>query len=88
MGYYINPPDMSKEEFLEKKGKRLSTDGAKSFDFVGDRLPVCLVDNGWMTAAGIAFDARERDVFADPKDPRPKEWFSVARTDLKPYYPG
>lgn len=85
MGYYINPPDMSKEQFLEVHGKPLPDPAG--FDFATDNLPVCLVDNIALgfTAAGICYNARERDVFISP-DGRPKKWFTVSRELLKPYY--
>lgn len=88
MGYYINPPDMTKEEFLEKHGKPLSVSEATQFNFDGDNFPVCLVNNvgKGFTAAGIAYDSRERDVFIR-EDGRPKKWYSVTRDDLKPYLP-
>ena len=83
MGYYINPKDGSeKEEFLKKHGTPLKADEVNNFDFASDALPVCLVDNGWMTAAGIAYSPQERDVFADPSDHRPKKWYSVPTTLL------
>lgn len=83
MGYYINPPDMSKEQFLAQHGRRLDPD--ESFDFKGDSLPVCWVDNGPFTAAGIAYDQREMDAFKHP-DSRTKRWFKVSKEALKPYY--
>lgn len=86
MGFYINPPAAAKEEFLLTEGKQLSVEEVKKFDFNRPELPVCLVDNGWMTAAGIAYDARERDVFVRP-DGRPKVWFAVPREKLLPYLP-
>lgn len=84
MGYYINPPDMSKEQFLAKHGTPLASPA--EFDFTGSALPICLVDNGWMTAAAIAYDPRERDVFLHDDSGRPKQWFSVSRDTLQPYY--
>lgn len=82
MGYYINPPDMSKEQFLQKHGTPINPN---DYQFNEEKLPVCLVDNGWMTAAGIAPDARELAVFNDPADARPKLWFEVSRELLAPY---
>lgn len=86
MGYYINPPTVTKEEFLAAFGKPLTDEEVKSFNFEADALPVCFVDNGAFTAAGIAYDARERDQFLRP-DGRPKWWFSVPFEELKPYLP-
>lgn len=85
MGKYINPPSMEKEEFLALHGQRISTEEVLNFNFDGSKLPVCLVDNGWMTAAGIADTEHERDAFADPNDHRPKKWYSVSVELLKPY---
>lgn len=84
MGYYINPPSMSKEEFLQHHGTSLSDPA--SFNFESDTLPVCLIDNGWMTAAAVCYDARERDVFLHDRTNRSKMWFTVSRELLKPYY--
>jgi hypothetical protein len=89
MGYYINPPDMSKEQFLKEKGTPITLRDVRSFDYAGDRLPVCLVDNGWMTAAAIAYHPREAEAFLGNSgglDARPKTWYSVSCADLEPYY--
>lgn len=45
-------------------------------------VPVCLVDNGPFTAAGVAYDARELNAFDQPNDFRPKFWFKVPREKL------
>lgn len=85
MGYYINPPKLTKEEFLEKHGRPLLSGEVLAFDWERNELPVCLVDNGLFTAAAIAINVRERDAFLRPNDHRPKVWFAVSTTDLKPY---
>jgi hypothetical protein len=36
---------------------------------------VCVVDNGWMAAAGYVYNEREFEDFTDPRDGRPKRWF-------------
>jgi len=87
MGYYINPPSETKEQWLQKHGTPVHGDVVLSHDFSGPTLPVCLVDNGPFTAAGIAFDAGELRAFGHP-DRRPKSWFLVSREDLEPYYRG
>jgi len=53
-------------------------------------LPVCFVDNGPFTAAGIAFDSNELAAFANPSDHRPKLWFIVPidkLTEVNPELP-
>lgn len=94
MGYYINPPDSSKEEFLKKHGRRIRSEDARDWNFGFDgkpstELPVCLVDNVAMgfTAAAIGFDAEETKRFLNP-DGRPKFWFAVDRELLNSYYGG
>lgn len=85
MGYYINPKDMSKEKFLAIYGYPVTHEQASKCS-AGDegKLVVCLVDNGMFTAAGIAYDDRERDAFMLP-DGRDKKWYLVDKELLKPY---
>lgn len=82
MGYYIDPVDCTKEQWLKQHGVRL--DAAPDWSAVrkDDRLPVCLVDNGLFTAAGVAYSPNEQAAFARP-DGRAKAWFSVAIADLR-----
>jgi hypothetical protein len=84
MGYYINPRNCSKEEFLALHGEQLPNTPSE-WDFSSYLLPVCLADNGPFTAAGICYDARELEDFARP-DGRPKLWYAVSKEALKPYY--
>lgn len=83
MGYYINPEDCSKEEWLIVNAQRLAN--PQGFDFSGNKLPVVLVNNGPFTAAGIAYDKRELDAFLYP-DHRKKIWYEVEKEKLKPWY--
>ena len=87
MGYYINPPDSSKEEWLAQHGTPISSSEAATFIFDGECLPVCLVNNGAFTAAGIAYDPRERDAFIRPDygKQRPRRWFKVPKHLLEPW---
>lgn len=86
MGYYINP-NGDKGIWLNTNGAQVSFDQAQRHDAgKDDHFVVCLVDNGWMTAAAIAYNDRERDVFARD-DGRPKKWFLVKRDALKPFCP-
>jgi hypothetical protein len=48
MGYYINPPGQTKEQWLETHATLISESTARSYT-ADDHLVVCLVDNGWMT---------------------------------------
>ena len=84
MGYYINPPDMSKEEFLAKHGTPISAIQAEEYNFKEDKLPVCLLDNGAFTAAGIGIDAHEVQAFLYGS--RQRYWYFVSKADLAPYY--
>lgn len=82
MGAYVNPPDTTKEQWLKQHGQPI-TGPPQRFDGLGTKfLPVCVVDNGHFTAAGIAFSQNELKVFADPNDPRPKKWYWVHIEDL------
>lgn len=89
MGYYINPPDMTKEQWLKENAAEVHESDARDRS-AGDNLVVCLVDNGWMTAAGICYDDGERDAFMRPDSgdyQRPRKWYVVSRALLAPYLP-
>lgn len=78
MGIYINPPDQEKEEWLADnaiaelplKNAELDADYKVTF-------PVCLVDNGPFTAAGVADTPTELGAFTGVSDVRPKRFFIV-----------
>ena len=82
MGYYIDPPDCTKEEFLQKHGRPVAPSTIVWEKLPIDLRPVCLVDNSCFTAAGIAFSKGELNVFRYARDPRPKKWFLVHTTKL------
>lgn len=81
MGKYVNPTDgSSKEEWLQKNGTMTgNTPCAITEEFV----PVCWVNNGPFSAAGVADDSREVEAFNRPDDIRPKRWFQVSREALR-----
>lgn len=75
MGLYINPVGMSKEDWLEKNAQP----GCEEFiDPSTGNVSVCLVENGYFTAAAVAFNEREFNAFTRPSDQRPKLWFRVS----------
>lgn len=75
MGFYINPQNCSKEDWLKANAvAKYLTPPQKHRD--GDNVVVCLVDNGGFTAAGVAYDQTELETFALP-DGRRKEWYMV-----------
>lgn len=89
MGYYINPPNMEKEAWLKKYGinpggvSHIANAKFGSWKDPKDRdlLPVCLIDNGKFTAAGVAYNEMKLRRYLMP-DHRPKRWFLVAIEDL------
>lgn len=81
MGAYINPPDMSKEKWLSINGGDV-LNGAPEWETVPlGHLPVCLVDNGTFTAAGICYTEDVLNQFAR-FDGRPKLWLFVETEKL------
>jgi hypothetical protein len=74
MGIYINPRDMSKEQWLMEHARSLESPPQHYLS--GDDIAVCLVVNTGFTAAAVAFSQKELEVFRDtPNDRRPKFWF-------------
>ncbi len=87
MGYYINPEDgRPKERWLQDEGRRASLEECRHCFAATTERPVCLVDNGAFTAAGIAYSPEELEAFAAP-DRRPKRWFLVPTERLRPFCP-
>lgn len=86
MGYYINPKDCSKETWLINNGIRTTEIVIREKAYTNNLVPVCWVDNGDFTAAGIAYDDMECGAFLHP-DPRPKLWYLVERAKLIEFCP-
>lgn len=76
MGCYVNPPDTTKEAWLEANASAFMSFAPHKVDPSTGNLPVCLVDNGPFTAAAVAYCQGELDAFAD-FDGRDKTWFIV-----------
>jgi hypothetical protein len=76
MGLYIDPPNMSKEQWLALNAVT-SSPVAPAKHYNGHLVAVCLVDNGMFTAAAIAYNEGELFRFRDDNSPRPKMWFQV-----------
>jgi hypothetical protein len=72
MGAYINPPNMSKEQWLSENATEVPF---VDWDLPEGYLPVVLVDNGPFTAAGIAYYRQELKAFTDESDQRFKRFF-------------
>ena len=82
MGCYVNPPNETKESFLEREGVKVSK---ISWDDAKDGiLPVVLMDNGPFTAAGVCYSKRELEAFTDSHDYRPKKYYLVEIEKLLP----
>ena len=76
MGFYVNSPEEKKETFLSREAKLISIDEFKDYKYpLEDHVPICLVDNNRFTAAGVAFNSRERDAFVLPSDQRLKLFY-------------
>jgi hypothetical protein len=83
MGIYINPSNMSKEQWLSLHAKGGSSRApASHYNEETNEVAVCLVDNGMFTAAAVAFEPRELEAFTYPDDRRPKKWFQVPVADV------
>lgn len=83
MGYYVNPPNESKEDFLDREGMVIPPYPRLGWKDVPDGfLPVVLINNGPFTAAGIAYCEGELKAFTDPGDLRPKVIYLVKREKL------
>ena len=90
MGLYINPLNMSKEQFLQDHGTLVNPqdyDNDASAVWAArqpNELPVILIDNGPFTAAAIGYCEKEVVDFLDPDDPRPRVLYMVKIDDIAP----
>ena len=80
MGYYIQAVSpLGKAKYLvEHEGAELVL-SPESFNFDGSHALICVVENGLFDAAGIAYNARERDAFNAPSDKRAKTWLKLPK---------
>lgn len=79
MGIYLNPKNMTKEAWLEQNAKRIIPGRLALGDFPemwekNERV-VVLVDNGYFTAAAVAYSHDELRTFLNVRDKRPKTCF-------------
>jgi hypothetical protein len=81
MGYYINPKKMSKEAWLRENGTQMFIDNVLEQADFAKTFPVCLVDNGAFTAAGICYSENEFQRFIEP-DGRMKYLFLCKVEDI------
>ena len=81
MGMYINPEgEATKEEWLFVHGLRCKQ--TPTWPAPEGKVLVCLVDNGFFRAAGVAYSKREYEAFLHP-DPRDKSWWITDIDSLK-----
>lgn len=95
MGYYLNPPDMTKEEFIDINGglinisKDALQDEHKSMGLLNglrsvDKALVAHVLNGEFTAAILVPTVKEAWRVSHPEDLRPMTYYWVWRDALTP----
>lgn len=77
MGFYINPPNQSKEEWLKQHYIKFSSIPPLFHKDEEGNIVVCLVQNPGFTAAAICFSKRELQEFQHPDDRRDKFWLHV-----------
>lgn len=90
MGFYINPKDCTKEEWLDTRGKALSygppPEHRCGLDGRSHTCVVLVLNNGF-TAAAVAYSERELQAFSDPADHRVKLYMFVDDEELKAVEP-
>lgn len=82
MGCYVNPSDMSKEEWLSRYANELQGGPPQWSKVLEGNLPVCLVYNSVFTAASVAYSEHELAQWCDPFDSRRKRWFIAPIEEL------
>ncbi len=75
MGLYLNPPDMSKEKWLDTHAKRVN--GAPTHYKRDGFTAACWVHNGQFATAGLCFSQAELEAFRNDGANRIKVWYWV-----------
>lgn len=85
MGYYVNPPTESKEDFLKREATEISRETflAITFPNASGVVPLVLVLNPAFSACVIAYSKAEAEYFADQEDVRPKKFFLIEHSKLE-----
>lgn len=86
MGFYINPENQTKEEWLLNNARPTSSVEVEQWDFSEEteQYPICLIDNGPFTAAAVLYNHREIEAFTNYQhDPRPRFFFLANKKDLE-----
>tara|TARA_R110000751_G_scaffold215713_7_gene319168 strand:- start:1109 stop:1396 length:288 start_codon:yes stop_codon:yes gene_type:complete len=80
MGLYINPPNMSKENWLTQHATPTSKSQWQDTTSYFDPVLLAHLNNGQFTALGIAYDASEQSRMTHPLDTRPVNYHFAPRT--------
>lgn len=84
MGCYINPNGRSKEEWLSVFA--MPVDGP-DVEIEKTEVLICWLDNGAFTAAGVAFDKKEKEDFVNGYDGRKYQWFKAPIEEVRKVSP-
>ena len=76
MGYYINPENMTKEEFLYTNATPIRHYDRKFNAKESGKFTICLVFNSFFTAAAVCFSENEFKEF-NTDDGRAKLWYEI-----------
>jgi len=90
MGLYIDPASGSKEDWLKEHGQLVKNlqvfgpDASSQYEAIVGKghLPVCLLNNRYFTAAGVAFSLQEFKAFLGGTDGRRHFWFTAPIEEL------
>lgn len=83
MAYYVNPPNETKEAFLERVGTRIEKVSTLR-EYRGERRLVVWKNNGPFTAAGVPADDRDLvEGFQTSGDWRETKYYSVPLSELQ-----
>jgi len=83
MGLYINPTDVSKEQWLEENAELITQEEAHNHDYNDKSVAIlCHVMNAMFSACAVAYQHSEYEAFTLPHDHRPKRFYKVTADKL------
>lgn len=83
MGYYVNPPNMAKDAWLDDNGERINSPLEFNEAYKDGKMNVVLIDNRAFKAAAVCYSVKELQELNNPSDIRGKEWYLVPIDALK-----
>lgn len=89
MGWYLNPTEITKHEFVEQHAQKVSYYGQRLNDIPEDKVLLCMLFNGGFEALGVGVNDAELKQWAlsAPEDRRRRDYYLIDKKLVAPLLP-